>query len=141
MFGYARISAREQKMQELFPEPMDVSLEDNVRRLTEIGCDKIFSDVWKGTLADCPNFETLCQEIHPGDTLVIPDMGHIAFSEVRSGDLVRTWLRSGVQIWLLDDDTGKIRKMPSKFIANDTLMFHLFFANFEYMYRRYIPGL
>lgn len=134
VIGYARISAREQKMQEHFPEPGDVSLDDYVERLKAAGCDKVYADVWHGSLSDCPEFERLCRNIQPGDTLVVPSLEHVSFYEAQTYERLLGWLRSGIEIKSLD-------KMEDVVIdeAVGHFRLHILLSIYEYVNLRYLP--
>ncbi len=68
LIGYARVSTQDQ----------DPDLQ--IRGLTEVGCEKIFSEKASGAQRDRPELKALLAYVRQGDTLVVSKLNRLARS-------------------------------------------------------------
>ena len=92
--GYARVSTIKQIQ--------GTSLSDQRTILQDAGCQKIYEDVYTGKTMDRPEFDRLCRDIQPGDTLVVCKLDRIARTETEAYNLVVGWVRSGIKVRVMN---------------------------------------
>ena len=92
--GYIRVSTKGQEQ--------GTSLDDQRAVLEAEGCQEIYEDVYSGASMDRPEFDRLCCEVRPGDTIVVTKLDRIARTETEAYELVVGWVRSGVRVHVLN---------------------------------------
>jgi DNA invertase Pin-like site-specific DNA recombinase len=102
ILGYSRISSRSQEDGN--------GLEAQRRELREAGAERIYEDVFTGTVMDRPAWDAVCAELMPGDTLVVARLDRIARTAAGGVEAVRGLLSRGVSVnilnmGLVDDST------------------------------------
>jgi DNA invertase Pin-like site-specific DNA recombinase len=99
--GYARISSCSQEDGN--------GLEAQRRRLADAGAERIWEDVFTGTVMDRPAWDALMVELGEGDTLVVPKLDRIARTSAGGVEAVKSLLARGVAVNILNmgllDDT------------------------------------
>ncbi len=100
--GYARVSTLGQ------------SLDIQVFKLTEYGCDEIFKDKHTGTTADRPSLKECRTYIRRGDSLIITKLDRLARSTFHLTQIAEELKTKGVDLVVLDQNidtstpTGKL---------------------------------
>lgn len=101
--GYARVSTKDQ------------NVDDQVRRLTEAGCVRVFEDVGvSGKLASRPEWDRCRDRLEPGDTLVITKLDRAGRSVQHLIQLANELAEAGVGLRVLDqgiDTTSAMGKL------------------------------
>lgn len=92
--GYIRVSTRGQEQ--------GTSLSDQRAVLEDAGCEVIYEDVFSGTSMERPEFDHLCGEVRPGDTIVVTKLDRIARTETEAYELVVGWVRAGVSVRVMN---------------------------------------
>ena len=92
--GYIRVSTKKQEQ--------GTSLSDQRTALQAEGCQEIYEDVYSGASMERPEFDRLCADLQPGDTVVITKMDRIARTETEAYDRVVGWVRSGVRVHVMN---------------------------------------
>lgn len=92
--GYIRVSTRKQEQ--------GTSLADQRTVLQAEGCQELYQDTYSGASMDRPEFDRLCSEVQPGDTIVVTKLDRIARTETEAYNLVVGWVRSGVKVHVLN---------------------------------------
>lgn len=114
LVGYARVSSVGQSL--------DIQLE----KLKEFGCDKIFYEKASGVNTERPEFEKCISYVREGDSLVITKLDRMARSSLHLGKLVEQFKSKDINFVVLDQniDTSSAQGM---------LMFQMLssFAEFE----------
>ena len=82
--GYARVSTKRQER--------GTSLDDQRAALQAEGCQEIYQDVYSGASMARPEFDRLCSEVQPGDTIVVTKMDRFARTETEAYDQVLGWV-------------------------------------------------
>lgn len=119
IYGYARVSTRGQASD-------GNSLEEQERRLTEAGAEKIYVDAFTGTKLDRPEFTKLLSILEPGDVVIATKLDRVSRSASQGIALVDSLLERGVSLHILN--MGLLNNTPTgKLIRN--IMFS--FAEFE----------
>lgn len=118
-YGYARVSTKGQAKN-------GNSLDDQIAKLENEGCTKIFKDSFTGTKEDRPEFTKLLNVLKEGDTLVVTKLDRFARSMMQGSELVQGLIENGVRVHILN--IGIMDNTPaSKLIRN--IFFS--FAEFE----------
>ena len=100
--GYARVSTQGQ------------SLDVQVAKLTEYGCNEIFKDKLSGTTADRPSLKECRTYVRRGDSLVITKLDRLARSTFHLTQIAEELKQKGVDLVVLDQNidtstpTGKL---------------------------------
>ena len=100
--GYARVSSQGQ------------SLDVQVAKLTEYGCNEIFKDKLSGTTADRPSLKECRTYVRRGDSLVITKLDRLARSTFHLTQIAEELKQKGVDLVVLDQNidtstpTGKL---------------------------------
>ena len=58
--------------------------------------------MYSGASMDRPEFDRLCREAQPGDTIVVTKLDRIARTETEAYELVVGWVRSGIRVHVLN---------------------------------------
>ena len=95
--GYARVSTKRQER--------GTSLDDQRAALQAEGCQEIYQDVYSGASMARPEFDRLCSEVQPGDTIVVTKMDRFARTETEAYDQVLGWVQNGVKVRVLNMGT------------------------------------
>lgn len=104
--GYARVSTKKQEL--------GTSLDDQRAVLEAEGCQEVYQDVYTGTRLDRPEFDRMCREVRPGDTVMVTKLDRIARTETEAYELVVGWVRNGIKVRVLnmglieDTDIGRL---------------------------------
>ncbi|WP_336865279.1 recombinase family protein [Peribacillus frigoritolerans] len=118
-YGYARVSTKGQATN-------GNSLEEQVNKLKEEGCETIYKETFTGTKSDRPKFQELLSLLKEGDTLVVTKLDRLARSMTQGSELVKNLLEKGIKVNILN--IGMMDNTPtSKLIKN--IFFS--FAEFE----------
>ncbi|KQU27285.1 recombinase family protein [Peribacillus sp. TH16] len=118
-YGYARVSTYGQATK-------GNSIEEQVKKLKEEGCQKVFEDIFTGTKADRPKFQELLSLLKEGDTLVVTKIDRFARSTIEGSEIVKELLERGVIVNILNlgrlDNNPQNKQIRTMFFA---------FAEFE----------
>lgn len=116
--GYVRVSTKKQAA--------GTSLEDQRAALRAEGCEALYEDVWTGAGLDRPEFDRLCREARPGDTIAVTKMDRFARTETEAYERVVGWVRAGIKVRVLNMGT-----IEDTEIGRLILHIMLSFAEFE----------
>ena len=116
--GYARVSTKRQER--------GTSLDDQRAALQAEGCQEIYQDGYSGASMARPEFDRLCSEVQPGDTIVVTKMDRFARTETEAYDQVLGWVQNGVKVRVLNMGT-----IEDTEIGRLILHIMLSFAEFE----------
>lgn len=100
--GYARVSSIGQ------------SLDVQLSKLSEYGCDKIYQEKRSGTTADRPELKACLDYVRGGDILVITKLDRLARSTLHLTQLADKLTNKGVELIVIDQNidtstpTGKL---------------------------------
>lgn len=102
MIGYARVSSIGQ------------SLEVQLSKLSEYGCDKIFREKRSGTTADRPELKSCLNYLREGDVIVITKLDRLARSTLHLTQIANDLTNDGIELVVIDQSidtstpTGKL---------------------------------
>lgn len=118
-YGYARVSTKGQAKN-------GNSLEEQVKKLKDEGCEKIIEETFTGTKTDRPQFQELLSILSEGDTLVVTKLDRFARSTVEGIQTVKGLFERGVKVHILN--MGLVENTPT-----GRLIFNIMssFAEFE----------
>lgn len=116
--GYIRVSTPRQAS--------GTSLQDQRAALISEGCEKLYEDVFTGVSLARPQFDLMCAEAAPGDTIVVTRLDRFARTETEAYELVVNWVRAGIRVKVLNLGTIEDTEM-GRLILHITLSF----AEFE----------
>lgn len=118
-YGYARVSTKGQATN-------GNSLEEQVKKLQDEGCIKIYQESFTGTKTDRPKFSELLSLLKEGDTLVVTKLDRFARSTVDGIQTVKELFNKGVKVHILN--MGLVEDTPT-----GRLIFNIMsaFAEFE----------
>lgn len=100
--GYARVSSQGQ------------SLDNQVERLTNTGCEKLFTEKYSGAKSDRKQLQAALDFVREGDALVVTKLDRLARSAVDLGQIARKLESKDVDLVVLDQQidtttpTGKL---------------------------------
>lgn len=94
-YGYARVSTKGQQKN-------GNSLEDQVKKLQEAGCEKIFEEAYTGTKTDRPKFSELLSVLHEGDTLTVTKLDRFARNTADGVTTIQNLVSRGVVVNILN---------------------------------------
>lgn len=101
-YGYARVSTKGQAAH-------GNSLEEQIIRLKEEGCDSIVEEQYTGTTTNRPKFSELIDNLKKGDTIVVTKLDRFARSVVEGSMVIQSLQKRGIKIHVLNigliDDT------------------------------------
>lgn len=119
IYGYARVSTRGQ-------DKYGNSLDDQIKRLTDRGCVRVFHDSCTGTKMDRPAFNELIGLLRSGDTLMVTKLDRFARTAADGAKVIRGLVERGVIVDVLNmgraDNTSMGKLMVTILLA---------FAEFE----------
>lgn len=118
-YGYARVSTKGQAMS-------GNSLEDQVKKLKDEGCEVTYQESFTGTKKDRPKFTEVLSKLNDGDTLVVTKLDRFARSTVDGIQTVKELFERGVKVHILN--MGLVEDTPT-----GRLIFNIMssFAEFE----------
>lgn len=116
--GYIRVSTRRQAA--------GTSLGEQRAALAAEGCQALYEDVSTGAGLAREEFERLCGEVEPGDTIVVAKLDRFARTETEAYEQVLAWVRAGVRVRVLNMGT-----IEDTEIGRLILHIMLSFAEFE----------
>lgn len=102
VIGYARVSSIGQ------------SLEVQLSKLSEYGCDKIFKEKRSGTTADRPELKSCLNYLREGDVIVITKLDRLARSTLHLTQMANDLANDGIELVVIDQSidtstpTGKL---------------------------------
>lgn len=116
VYGYARVSTREQKVQVQVKDLIDSGVKK----------EKIYAEKYTGTTIKRPVFESLLKKLQRGDILTVVKLDRLARNTKEALELVQRFNDDGITLNILN--MGKIDNSPS-----GKLLFTMFsaFADFE----------
>lgn len=103
-YGYARVSTRGQAAN-------GNSLEEQVNKLENEGCEIIYQEAFTGTKADRPKFKKLLSLLKEGDTLVVTKLDRFARSTLDGIQTVKALFEKGVKVHILN--MGLVEDTPT----------------------------
>lgn len=103
-YGYARVSTKRQATN-------GNSLEEQVNKLQNEGCEIIYQEALTGTKKDRPKFKELLSLLKEGDTLVVTKLDRFARSAVDAIQIIRDLFERGVKVHVLN--MGLIENTPT----------------------------
>lgn len=118
-YGYARVSSKKQLIK-------GNSLEEQVNRLKEEGCQEIVSEQYTGTKTDRPKFSALLEKLQAGDTLVVTKLDRFARNISEGSKLIKDLLEKDIRVHVLN--IGLIENTSTGRLIFNILMS---FAEFE----------
>lgn len=119
IYGYARVSTKGQ-------DRNGNSLPDQVKKLTEAGCSRIFKDSYTGTKMDRPQFTELMELLREGDTLVVTKLDRFARTAADGAKTIIGLVERGVHVNVLN--MGRADNSPMGKLMTQVM---LAFAEFE----------
>lgn len=90
--GYARVSSTGQ------------SLEVQLEKLNQVGCDRIYQEKRSGRTADRPEFQSCMNYLREGDTLIITRLDRLARSVVHLAQLAKRFQSEGIDLLVIDQN-------------------------------------
>lgn len=103
-YGYARVSTRGQATN-------GNSLEEQVNKLENEGCEIIYQEAFTGTKTDRPEFRELLSTLKEGDTLIVTKLDRFARSTIDGIQTVKELFEKGVKVHILN--MGLIENSPT----------------------------
>jgi len=98
---------------------------NQVTRLTDYGCELVFTDEITGKKRDRPGWDKCLARLHHGDTLVVTKLDRIGRSLINLVDVMTLLAQRGVNLKVLDQDIDTST-------ANGKLIFHIMAALAEW---------
>ncbi|MBP1080774.1 recombinase family protein [Bacillus capparidis] len=103
-YGYARVSTRGQAAN-------GNSLEEQVSKLENEGCEIIYQEAFTGTKTDRPKFKELLSLLIEGDTLIVTKLDRFARSTIDGIETVKSLFEKGVKVHILN--IGLVENTPT----------------------------
>lgn len=119
IYGYARVSTKGQ-------DRYGNGLQEQTAKLTEAGCEKIYSDSFTGTKIQRPEFSKLLTLLKEGDTLVVTKLDRFARNAADGAKTVQELVDRGVVVHVLN--MGRADSSPMGKLMTTIL---LAFSEFE----------
>ena len=94
IYGYARVSTKKQLNGN--------SLEEQVSKLKQEGCEEIIEEQYTGSTTDRPEFDRLIDKLQAGDKLVVTKLDRFARNVTEGIDKVRELFAKGVKVHVLN---------------------------------------
>jgi DNA invertase Pin-like site-specific DNA recombinase len=98
---------------------------NQVARLTDYGCERVFTDEITGKRRDRPGWDACLAALQPGDTLVVTKLDRIGRSLINLVDVMQLLGDRGIDLKALDQDIDTST-------ANGKLIFHIMAALAEW---------
>lgn len=92
--GYIRVSSKGQAQ--------GTSLADQRDALEGEGCQEIYQDVYTGTTMERPEYDRLCRDLKPGDTVVVTKLDRVARTATAAYEQIVGWVRQGIRVHVLN---------------------------------------
>ncbi len=89
-FGYARVSKNEQ------------SLDVQVQKLTQVGCDEIFQEKISGSKDDRSELNLLMSKLRKGDTICVVRLDRLGRRMAKLVELINEFKAKGIEFVALD---------------------------------------
>ncbi len=118
-YGYARVSTKGQAIN-------GNSLENQIYKLKEAGCEEIVEEQYTGTTTNRPEFEVLIKKLQAGDTLMVTKLDRFARSATEGGKLIQELMERDIKVRILN--MGEVNNTPQGKLMLTML---LAFAEFE----------
>ena len=93
-YGYARVSTRNQIKGH--------SLEEQVERLQQEGCEIIVQEQFTGSTTKRPKFESLIEKLSYGDTLMVTKLDRFARNVFEGIELIKLLFTKGIKVHILN---------------------------------------
>ncbi|MRG86713.1 recombinase family protein [Salinibacillus xinjiangensis] len=118
-YGFARVSTKGQATS-------GNSLEDQVEKLKDAGCEVVYQEAFTGTKRNRPQFNAVLSKLKNGDTLVVTKLDRFARSTVDGIQTIQELFDKGVKVHILN--MGLVEDTPT-----GRLIFNIMssFAEFE----------
>ena len=95
IYGYARVSTKWQGRN-------GNSLEEQVDRLREEGCQEIITEEYTGKTVNRPEFDGLVHRLCPGDKLVVTKLDRLARNVAEGSRIIQMLLDRGVKVHVMN---------------------------------------
>lgn len=95
VYGYARVSTKWQGKN-------GNSLQEQVDRLREEGCQEIISEEYTGKTVNRPKFEALVNTLCPGDRLVVTKLDRLARTVTEGSQIIKDLLDRDIRVHVLN---------------------------------------
>lgn len=118
-YGYARVSTVKQKKD-------GNSLEEQMEKLKEFGCNDIIVEAYSGKTMDRPAFRQLKDKLKTGDMLVVTKLDRFARTTVEGIETIKELRDRGVKVYI-----GNMGLIEDTHIGNLILTILLAFAEYE----------
>lgn len=123
-YGYARSAQKD-------------GLDEQIKQLTETGCEEIHCDVISGSSKEREGFSNLIKLLKEGDSLIVTSLDRMSWYLAENEIIIRDLLRNGVIVHILNIgiiEDSPINKMPFSILSA--------FAEFEKntRYERLLEG-
>ena len=103
IYGYARVSTTGQKEH-------GNSLDDQIKKLTAAGAEKVYSDAFTGKTMNRPEFNKLMEALQAGDTLICTKLDRFARTAAEGVQMVQELMNKGIVVDILN--MGKADNTP-----------------------------
>lgn len=94
-YGYARVSTYGQAAK-------GNSIEDQLKKLNDEGCEKIYQEAFTGTKTDRPRFNELLSMLEEGDTLVVTKLDRLARNTKEGIEVIEELFKKRVRVHVLN---------------------------------------
>lgn len=94
IYGYARVSTKKQVNGN--------SLEEQVTRLQQEGCESIIQEQYTGSTTERPKFEQLINNLQQGDKLIVTKLDRFARNVTEGIEVIRKLFSKGVVVHVLN---------------------------------------
>jgi DNA invertase Pin-like site-specific DNA recombinase len=98
-FGYARVSKNDQ------------SLEVQIQKLTDAGCDEIFTEKISGAKDDRPQLQALINKLRKGDMVYVVRLDRLGRRMIHLVELINDFKRKGVEFVSLENNLDTTTSM------------------------------
>lgn len=93
-YGYARVSTKKQVK--------GYSLEEQVDRLRNVGCEEIVEEQYTGSTINRPKFELLINRMVEGDTLVVTKLDRFARNVTEGIEIIKSLFQRNIKVYILN---------------------------------------
>jgi DNA invertase Pin-like site-specific DNA recombinase len=94
IYGYARVSTKKQVHGN--------SLEEQIQRLEQEGCEVVVQEQFTGTTTERPKFDSLIDALQQGDKLVVTKLDRFARNVTEGIEVIRKLFAKGVKVHVLN---------------------------------------